>query len=264
MTPPLAASRSLNPLAFFSAPVIVRFSAFSSGIRNGTKAAVMEFYGNYQVYSESGVDLTLLRENLKRTATELVEKNSGGIRLVAELRRAGRASRGLLSSEKPQLDLEVQKILSLLTDYEVQFVLIGGLAMRVHGSAHITEDLDVCYSRDPQNIVALASAFETIHPYLRGAPAGLPFRFDAPTIRAGLNFTLLTDLGDIDLLGEVSGIGDFEKALAQSEQRTIFELPVPVLSLDGLIAAKKAAGRGKDRQHLLELEELKKMRDAQP
>jgi hypothetical protein len=224
----------------------------------------MEFYGNYQVYSESGVDLTLLRENLKRTATERVEKNSRGIGVVAELKRAGRATCRPTQLDRCEMELEVKKILSLLTTHQVQFILIGGLAMRVHGSAHITEDLDVCYSRAPQNIVALASAFETIHPYLRGAPAGLPFHFDVPTILAGLNFTLISDLGDIDLLGEVSGIGNYEKALPQSEKRTIFELPVPVLSLDGLIAAKKAAGRGKDRQHLLELEELKKMRDAQP
>jgi hypothetical protein len=82
------------------------------------------------------------------------------------------------------------------------------------------------------------------------------------TLQAGLNFTLTTDCGDLDLLGEVSGIGVCEQVQAQSEVLPLFDSTVRVLSLDGLIAAKKAASRGKDRQHLLELEELKKMRNA--
>jgi len=149
-----------------------------------------------------------------------------------------------------------------LSEHDVEFVLIGGLAMIVHGSAAITKDLDVCYRRTPDNIVAVTSALADIHPYLRGAPAGLPFRFDPPTIQAGLNFTLLTDLGDVDLLGEVSGVGGYDQAVAQAVERELYGVTVRVLSLDGLIAAKKAAGRGKDQTHLLELEELKKLRDA--
>jgi hypothetical protein len=97
---------------------------------------------------------------------------------------------------------------------------------------------------------------------LLGAPAGLPFRLDVATLQAGLNFTLTTDCGDLDLLGEVSGVGTYAQALGQSEECTLFDLPIRILSLDGLIAAKKAAARHKDRSHLLELEELKKLRDA--
>src|SRR5262249_58311828 len=97
-----------------------------------------------------------------------------------------------------------------------------------------------------------------------GAPLGLPFRFDVPTIRAGLDFTLTTALGDVNLLGEVSGLGGYEQVLQQSEVRTVFDLSLHVLTIDGLIAAKKAAGRKKDRDHLLELEELKKLREANP
>src|SRR5262249_50437903 len=101
-----------------------------------------------------------------------------------------------------------------------------------------------------------------LHPYLRGAPAGLPFKLDVPTLQSGLNFTLVTDHGDLDLLGEVSGIGRYEQVLAQSDELEVFGLKVRVLSIDGLIAAKKAAGRAKDQAHLLELEELKNLRDS--
>jgi hypothetical protein len=220
----------------------------------------IQFYGGYQVYSESGVDLTLLRENLKKTATQRLAKNSKGLELVKELDKS-RLSKNNSVEHGEMGVLQDEKLLRLLVEKRVEFVLIGGLAMRVHGSAHITEDVDVCYSRTKENIQRLAEAMAALHPYMRGAPPGLPFRFDAPTIQAGLNFTLICDLGEADFLGEVSGIGNYEKVLAQSEERMLYGVPVRVLSLDGLLLAKKAAGRRKDHGHILELEELKKMRD---
>ena len=160
--------------------------------------------------------------------------------------------------------LDAPALLRLLAQHKVEYVVIGGLAMVTHGSAVVTEVLDLCYRRTDTNLTALAAALAPLHPYLRGAPPGLPFRFDVPTIQAGLNFTLSTDLGPLDLIAEIAGIGSYDAALAQSEPHTIYDLTVRVLSLDSLIAAKKAAGRLKDKLHLLELEELKKLRDAQP
>jgi len=217
----------------------------------------MEFYGNYQVYSESGVDLTLLRENLRRSVEERWDKNARFLPFMEALRASNKNH-----PEPPIMELDAPALLRRLTSHRVEFVLIGGLAMIAHGSAYITKDLDVCYSRKPANIAALVSALTPLHPYLRGAPPGLPFRWDAPTIQAGLNFTLITDLGDLDLLGEISGIGGYDQAVLQSEERNIYDLTIRILTLDGLIAAKKAAGRAKDLGHILELEELKKMRDA--
>src|SRR5262249_5223588 len=113
--------------------------------------------------------------------------------------------------------------------------------------------------RSSANIASLAAAIGKFQPYMRGVPPGLPFHFDVPTIQAGLNFTLTTTGGDIDFLGQVAGVGGYDQVLAQSEEKVIFGLTLRVLSLDGLIAAKKAANRPKDRNHLLELEELKKL-----
>jgi hypothetical protein len=223
---------------------------------------VIEFYGGYQVYSESGVDLTMLRENLKHTATERVEENCRAIPFLAELDRSARESYPWLRDRPRLVMLDPAPLLRVLTEQQVEYVLIGGLAMRAHGSAHLTEDLDICYSRAPRNLKAIADALGPAHPYLRGAPPGLPFRLDQATLQAGLNFTLTTDFGWIDLLGEVSGIGTYEKAVAQSVEQELYGFRVHVLSLDGLIAAKRAAARIKDHGHLLELEELRKMRDA--
>jgi len=224
----------------------------------------IQFYGGYQVYSDTGVDLTMLRENLRRSPEEQWERNRQVLRFLRAVHNPERPRKSHSDNQGGIITMfDPGALVTLLTKSRVEFVVIGGLAMRLHGSAHVTEDLDVCYGRSPANIAVLAAAMAPIHPYLRGAPPGLPFRFDAATIQAGLNFTLITDLGDVDFLGEVSGVGNYEKALAQSERRELFGVTIHVLSLDGLIAAKKAAGRAKDKGHLLELEELKKLRDAE-
>ncbi len=226
----------------------------------------IEFYGGYQVYSDSGVDLTLLYSALRRSLEERWIRGRRALASSLALRQALKGNTGpnppINGDEGNPHMTDVIAFVKLLTAHHVQFVLIGGQAMMAHGSAHITFDTDICYERTPANLAALVAAFAPIHPYLRGVPPGLPFRFDVPTLAAGLNFTLDTDHGEIDILGEVSGIGNYDRVLAQSVEGSLSGLPVRILSVEGLIAAKKAAGRGKDRQHLLELEELKKILDA--
>jgi hypothetical protein len=222
---------------------------------------MIEFYGGYQVYSESGVDLTLLRENLKHTPTERLRNNQRMLPFIEELRQSGPAQMPADKRHAPETAMLQPEALSRqLALHQVEYVLIGGQAMVAQGSAHVTFDLDISYARSPKNIAALAAALAPLHPNLRCAPPGLPFSLDAPTITAGLNFTHRTDLGDLDVLGEVSGIGNYEDVAAHSEEKVLFGLRVRVLSLDGLLISKKAAGRIKDRNHILELEELKKLR----
>lgn len=143
----------------------------------------------------------------------------------------------------------------------VEFIIIGGLAATLHGSAYITTDVDFCYNRSHQNLGRLARALSEIHATLRGAPPDLPFRPDASTLKAGLNFTFVTDLGDIDMFGEVSGLGPFSDVVKEAEEVSLFGFPVRVLTLDGLIRAKRAAGRRKDLTIVPELEALRELRE---
>ncbi len=124
----------------------------------------------------------------------------------------------------------------------------------------MTGDLDVCYGRSPDALEKLIAALAPLKPRLRGAPADLPFKWDTRTLLAGLNFTLDTELGPIDLLGEVAGIGQYKDALAASETLKLFDLPCRVLTLDALIRAKRASGRQRDKEHLIELEAMKEIR----
>lgn len=155
--------------------------------------------------------------------------------------------------------IQIEQTLRLLTEYQVEFVIIGGVAISAHGCSYLTYDLDVAYARAPDNLKRLAAALAPHHPRPREFPADLPFVWDEQTIKQGTNFKLTTDLGNIDLLGEVSGLGDYEKVRAQSVVMSLFDLRCRVLSLDALIAAKRAAGRTKDLLVLPELEALREI-----
>ena len=151
---------------------------------------------------------------------------------------------------------DFEGLLRTLAAADVHFVLVGGLAATVHGSARATYDIDVVYSRHPANIERLVSAIGPLHPYLRGAPPGLPFCFDAATLAAGLNFTLTTDIGDLDLLGEIIGGGTYDDLLPDTIAIDVFGFSCRCLSLDALIRVKRAAGRPKDLDAIAELEAL--------
>ncbi len=152
--------------------------------------------------------------------------------------------------------MQFDKAIQALCDAGVEFIVIGGLAATLHGSAHVTFDLDICYSRTPSNLRRLAAALAPFHPRLRDLPPGLPFVWDEVTLQNGTVFTLVTDLGKLDLLAEVAGLGSYREASQRSVNVTVYGRTIRVLDLHGLIEAKRAAGRAKDLQVLPELESL--------
>ena len=157
--------------------------------------------------------------------------------------------------------IDYKRLLTVLIDEKVEFVIVGGVAATLHGSARLTSDLDVVYSRSKENIRRLVKALHALHPYLRGAPRGMPFHFDAETVKAGLNFTLTTDAGPLDLLGEMAGGFNYEVLLKRSSFVTLFEQRCRVIDLDALIEAKMAAGRPKDLEVIAELEVIREERE---
>jgi predicted nucleotidyltransferase len=156
--------------------------------------------------------------------------------------------------------MKLEETIRILYDAGVEFVVIGGAAMGLQGSAYLTKDIGFCYARTSKNIERIEKALEPCHPALRGAPPGLPFRFDAKTIANGLNFTLSTDLGDLEFLGEVSGLGSFQEVLTASDVRDVGGVDCRVLSLEGLIKSKTAAGRHRDLYVLPELRGLSELK----
>ena len=135
------------------------------------------------------------------------------------------------------------------------------MAAVAQGSRYLTADLDLCYARDRENYQRLAEALAPLHPQLRGAPPDLPLAWDERTVRGGLDFTVTTDAGPIDLLGEVIGLGGYIDVMRQSEVVELFGDPCWVLTLDRLIRAKQVAGRPKDLMLVPELEALRALRE---
>ena len=156
---------------------------------------------------------------------------------------------------------DFERLLGALVAGQVEFVLVGGLAATVHGSARLTQDVDVVYSRSEANIARLVEALEPLNPYLRGAPPGLPFEWSSATVKRGLNFTLTTTAGDIDLLGEIVGGGGYEALSARAEYVDLFGYECLCLDLPTLIATKRAAGRPRDLEAIAELEALLEERE---
>lgn len=146
-----------------------------------------------------------------------------------------------------------------LVDNDVDFVIVGGIAIRIHSSAYFTLDLDFCYSGTKENLFKIVSALSRFNPRPRDFPKGLPYFFDERSLQNSTNFTFETDIGDIDLLGEVAGVGTYVEVEQASVIFELYERDVRVLSLDALIDAKRAAGRAKDLLVLPELEALREV-----
>ena len=147
-------------------------------------------------------------------------------------------------------------LLRLLTENEVEFIIVGGAAATAHGSARLTVDLDVVYKRSTENIARIVNGIRPIKPYLRGAPPGLPFDWSLETIAKGLNFTLITTLGALDLLGEIVGGGGYEQLFPETIEIEIAGVNCLCLNLERLIKVKRAAGRPKDLETVAELQQI--------
>ena len=154
------------------------------------------------------------------------------------------------------------KLLQLLSAAEVEFVIVGGIAIRSHGGNYLTEDLDICYSRTNENLKKIADVLLPLKPRPRNFPDNLPYVFDWTTLQHGTNFTFETSMGDVDLLGEVKAVGNYEDLVGQSIRVDLDGYSTYILSIPALIIAKRAAGRPKDQAGLQVLEALEEAQKA--
>jgi hypothetical protein len=152
------------------------------------------------------------------------------------------------------VSVDIPALMGALDRARVRCILVGGGAAIAHGASRLTNDIDIVYARDPENVRRLVAALLPVEPYPRGAPPGLPFRWDERTVRNGLNFTLDTKVGPIDLLGEIAGGGGFEQLLPHTIELALFGSRIACLTLSKLIETKRAAGRPKDFEAIAELE----------
>jgi hypothetical protein len=164
---------------------------------------------------------------------------------------------------RPARRTQFRELISLLTGAGVEFIVVGGVAAGALGAARVTLDLDVVYRRTPENLTRIVDALKPYAPYPRGAPPNLPFQWDRRTVEFGLNFTLDTTIGYIDLLAEITGGGAYDDLLPHAVRLDVFGVSCLCLGLDTLIHTKRASGRPKDYEAIAELEIIREERDKQ-
>lgn len=155
---------------------------------------------------------------------------------------------------------ELTRITRKLAEAKVEFVIAGGLAVILRGSSLMTRDVDAVCKMTPENLTRVYSALESLHPVHRMSPQKPAFTREQAAKPDWKNLHLSTDWGQLDCLGEVKGVGDYEACLAVSEAIKLEDVTIRVLTLDALIAAKRAMGRPKDLHAVLELEAIREGR----
>lgn len=155
--------------------------------------------------------------------------------------------------------VKLNELIERLCDADIDFVIVGGFAGVLHGSTLVTRDLDVCTVLSAENVTKLRETFHDLQPRHRFTPQRFSF-LDNPEPGVALkNLYLETDLGPVDLLGSIKGLGEFESVRAASIEIELFGRSCRVLSIEGLIRAKQAMGRDKD---MIAVKELRAIREA--
>lgn len=159
---------------------------------------------------------------------------------------------------------DLSDIISRLLHANVDFVIVGGLAAVTHGSSMTTQDIDICCSFSADNLMKLYEALKDFHPVHRMTPKRVPLVLTPEYCKKLKNLYLDTDLGQLDCLGEVLGVGIFSQVKALSDEFVIGDVPCRILSIEALIKAKKAMGRPKDLETVRQLELIKRQNDDTP
>lgn len=161
-------------------------------------------------------------------------------------------------TERPPLSAD--EILRRLVERGVDFVVIGGIAAVLHGSARNTFDLDICFANDDANLIALGDVLTALAARLKGVDEDVPFVADARTLRQVELLTLVTTLGELDVLARPPGAPTYRELRQHADRYDLGGFNVLVASVDDLIAMKHAAGRPKDLLDIEELQAIKRLR----
>jgi hypothetical protein len=152
-------------------------------------------------------------------------------------------------------------LLKRLYQTDVSFVLVGGFAAATYGCTLFTQDIDVCCDFSPENLLRLQKALDGLHPVHRMTPNRKPLELTPGNMTDLKNLYLTTDLGTLDCLGYINGIGDFAQVLKASRKIETDGLTLNILTIDALIQAKEAMRRPQDIQAVTQLKIIREQMD---
>ncbi len=155
------------------------------------------------------------------------------------------------------MDDKFSNLIDRLRDGNVEFVIIGGLAGIIHGTTRTTQDIDICCKFTPENILKLFDAIKDTHPVHRMNPNRQVLELNSTNVKDFKNLYLDTDIGQLDCLNEVQGVGDFDEVFKNAITVDIDGRNYQVLNIDALIKAKKSLNRPQDKLDVMQLEAIK-------
>lgn len=160
-------------------------------------------------------------------------------------------------------DLDPERLLAVLVEEGVQFILVGGYAALVHGASRPTQDVDITPASSTANLTRLTRALQRLEARIRTevVPEGLPFATSAEAMRGVLMLNLTTTFGDLDLTFQPSGTDGYPDLVEHAAEHEVGAVRVRVAALTDIIRSKEAAGRDKDIEALTELYVLLKGSD---
>ncbi len=148
-------------------------------------------------------------------------------------------------------------LLERLNKHAVEYVLVGGVAAVVHGSQLVTGDVDICAPLDAPNLARIVAALSDLQTKFRMTPDRRPLPLEPEELAGFKNLYLETDLGQLDILSEIAGVGDYSAVALHTVTLDLGGTTCRVLDLDALILSKKALGRPRDLQAVIELEAIR-------
>jgi hypothetical protein len=151
-------------------------------------------------------------------------------------------------------------LLKRLVKADVNFVIVGGFAGVVYGCTYVTQDIDICCDFSADNLLRLQKALYGLNPVHRMTPNRQKLKLTEDNCTQLKNLYLDTDIGQLDCLSFINGIGDFQTVKGKSTLIEIDDIQLRVLTLDALIKSKKTMNRPRDRQTVLQLQAIKKLK----
>lgn len=154
----------------------------------------------------------------------------------------------------PDEPLDAERILTTLAEYQVDFVLVGGLAVQTHGHTRSTVDVDVFPRPDRSNLARLANALNELGARVLN-PGSEGLVIDAAMLPRAALWQFATAHGSVDVLHEAPGAPPYEALRRRALEIWIGDVRLAVAGRDDLISMKRASGRPEDLDDLAALTE---------
>lgn len=145
----------------------------------------------------------------------------------------------------PDAPLDAERILQVLAETSVDYVLVGGLAVQTHGHVRTTVDVDVFPRPERSNLARLSDALNILDARVLN-PGHEGERVDAAMLPRATLWQFATRHGAIDVLHEAPGAPPYDELRERALEIRLGDITIAVAGRDDLINMKRASGRAVD------------------